>query len=96
MARKPRGFDRRRARVGRLYVRRDPDGGWVVLASPPDVKIDNKHRDRRPHLHPEGWISGARIELREDLTLDEVIVAIRQQLMGHVRLDPAKLVEDLA
>lgn len=68
----------------------------VILAGDPDVKIDNKHMDRRPHIHVGGWQSDDRRSLRGDLTVDEASQAIRAQLSDQGRLDVDDLIEELS
>ena len=86
MARRPAGFRSWGTTAGYVFSRLEEDGRWVILAGPPDVKLDNKHGDRRPHLHAGGWESTDRRELRADLTMEEAVSAIRVRLTiaGHV------------
>jgi len=94
--RKPRGFSAPKVPFGVLFVKTEDDGGWVILAGEPDVKIDNKHMDRRPHIHVGGWLSDDRRPLRFDLTVAEAARAIRSQLSNRGRLDVADLIEELS
>jgi hypothetical protein len=77
---------------GILLVRQEEDGRWVILAGAPDVKIDNKHMDRRPHMHVGSWDAEDRQALRQDLTATEAASAIRHQLgtIGYLDLDALK------
>ncbi len=96
--RKPPRFraPRTGSRHGILLVREGDDGTWVVLASPPDVKVDNRHRDRRPHIHTDGWQGNDRRDLRADLTLEEVVLAIRRRLEATGWIDVEALRRELA
>jgi hypothetical protein len=94
--RKPRGFTSWSVPTGDLYSRWDDDGGWVVLAAEPDVKIDNRHRDGRPHLHLGGWDSPVRRDLRPDLTLQEAVAAIVRHLSESGSIDVPRLQEELS
>ena len=96
MARRPAGFRTWESTVGYVYSRREQDGRWVILAGPPDVKLDNKHDDRRPHLHADGWDSADRRDLRVDLTMEEAVSAIRGQLSVAGHVDVEHLERDLA
>jgi hypothetical protein len=93
--RKPRGFRAGNVPVGVLFVREEDDGKWVILAGEPEVKLDNKHRDGRPHMHVGAWDSEDRRELRADLTAKEAREAIARQLAEKGYLDPGALEEDL-
>lgn len=93
--RKPRGFTTWPVPAGALYGRREADGRWVILAGEPDVKLDNWHGDRRPHLHVRGWDSTVRRDLRTDLTIEEAVAAVARQLAEQGYLDPRRLLEDL-
>ncbi len=93
--RKPRGFRAWNVPVGILFVREEDDGGWVVLAGEPDVKIDNKHLDGTPHMHIGDWDSKKRQTLRKDLTATEAAATIARQLSENGFLDPDGLKEEL-
>ena len=71
MVRKPAGFQQWKLNGGvvRLHVRED--GTRVILVAPPDLKLDNAHMDRRPHVHVGGWDSEDRRPLRPDLGAQE-------------------------
>ncbi len=94
--RKPPGFQAWNVPVGILLVRHEEDGRWVILAGAPDVKIDNKHRGRRPHMHIGSWDAEDRHLLREDLTATEAAAAIRHQLATAGYLDLDELREELS
>jgi hypothetical protein len=85
--RKPQGFQEWKVPVGTLFVREDENGQWVILASEPDVKIDNKHRDGRPHMHVGNWDSTDRRDLRASLSMAEAASAIHRQLKKNGYLD---------
>jgi hypothetical protein len=94
--RKPPGFTRRRIAAIEALVRTRDDGAWVVLLSPPDIKVDNVHRDRRPHMHPGGWTDPATWPLREGIGPDDVVDAAAACLAERGRLAPADLRRRLA
>jgi hypothetical protein len=94
--RKPRGFRRWTVRVGDLLVSTRPDGSWIILACEPEVKIDNRHRDGRPHLHVGGWDSEDRRPLQLDLTLSEAARAVARQLEEKGSIDARTLEEELS
>lgn len=93
--RKPRGFQVWNVPVGILFVREEDDGKWVVLAGEPEVKIDNKHRDGKPHMHVGGWNSEDRRGLRPTLTAGDAAEAIARLLAEKGHLDPRSLEEEL-
>jgi hypothetical protein len=94
--RRPAGFRADfRASWGFIYSAEDEDGAWVVLAGWPDVKIDNKHRDGRPHLHADGIEGNDRRDLRMKLTRAAAVRAVRKQLETTGRIDPDALAEGL-
>lgn len=93
--RKPWGFQALNVPVGVLFVREEEDGRWVVLAGEPDVKIDNKHLDGRPHMHVGSWQSTNRRPLRRDLTAREAAETISRQLTETGRIDTEALEEAL-
>jgi hypothetical protein len=93
---KIRGFGRLDVAGGVIMHRTDMDGTWVVLASPPDVKADNKHMDRQPHLHVGGWESRDRRPLRADVDASAVVRAMARQLEQHGFIDVQQLLEELA
>lgn len=93
--RPPAGFQAWDVPVGIVLVREDDGGGWVVLAGYPMVKMDNRHRDGRPHLHVGGWNSDDRRDLRPTLTADEAAAAVVDQLEATGHVDPEALEEAL-
>ncbi|MCA1812599.1 MAG: hypothetical protein LC624_01455 [Halobacteriales archaeon] len=94
--RKVRGFARLDVAGGVIMYRSDTDGTWVVLASHPDVKVDNKHMDRRPHIHVGGWASADRRALRAGLGAGHVVAAIARHLEQQGYIDVMRLAEELA
>lgn len=94
--RKPRGFDRWDVPVGVLYLRVREDGRWVLLAADPQIKIDDDHDDRIPHLHVGGWNSEDRRRLRPDLGPGEAAEAVRTQLRSKGYIDVEELQEALS
>lgn len=95
MPRRPEGFRIWGAGAGYVFTRIEEDGRWVILAGPPDVKLDNRHGDRRPHVHVGGWDSADRRALRADLAFEEAVDEVRGQLLERGRLDAARLVREL-
>lgn len=93
--RPPAGFRAWDVPVGVVFVREDDRGGWVVLAGDPMVKLDNKHRGGRPHMHVGSWESEDRRDLRSDLTADEAAAAIVGQLEAKGHIDPDALEAEL-
>lgn len=95
--RAPDGFARWpvKCRVGEVFVRRRGTR-WTVLAYPPDVQIDNAHRDARPHAHPRGWGSPRRVELRHDLIVEDAAAAVQRHLEARDFIDVQALVEELS
>lgn len=96
MTRRPSGFRRWGAEIGYVFSRREDNGRWVILAGPPDIKIDNKHADGSPHMHVGGWESDDRRHLRADLGLDEAVDAIRAQLAARGTIDTETLARELS
>lgn len=82
--------------MGMLDVKIDEDGGWVILAGYPAIKIDNKHDDRLPHMHVGGFNSDDRRSLRHDLTPGEAADAIRAHLERNGFIDTKELEEELS
>jgi len=95
MVRPPAGFVSLDVPTGEIHYKEDANG-WVVLAGDPDVKFDNKHRDRRPHMHVGGWNSETRVDLRPDLELHEVLRVLKQELAGRGWLDVSSLEASLS
>ncbi len=93
--RKPPGFQDWDVPIGILLVRHEEDGRWTILAAEPDIKLDNKHMDRRPHVHVGGWNSDDRRLLRHDLTASEAAQAIRRHLSATGKIDVALLEAEL-
>lgn len=93
--RKPRGFANWTVPVGVLYVRKAAGGRWIILAADPEIKIDNDHDDRIPHLHVAGWNSDDRRDLRATLTPEEAARAIRHHLQQRGYIDVPSLLEEL-
>lgn len=81
--------------VGALFVRREEDGRWVILAADPTIKIDNHHDDRIPHLHADGWTGDDRRDLPPMLGPDEAAEAIRRHLVERGYIDVEDLLEEL-
>lgn len=96
MTRRPAGFRRWDVAIGFVFTRLEANGRWVILAGPPDVKLDNKHTDGIPHMHIGGWESMDRRNLRPDLSLREAVDAIRAQLSERAAIDAEKLARELA
>lgn len=94
--RRPPGFREWKFRGGFLRVQERDDGSWVILATPPDIKLDNDHADHRPHLHPDGWESRDRRALRASLKPEEAREAITRHLARQGSFDVAALTEELA
>ncbi|HLE98202.1 MAG TPA: hypothetical protein VI997_12590 [Candidatus Thermoplasmatota archaeon] len=97
LIRRPRGF---RAwstgpRGGVLWtdIRGDT---WIIMAAPPNVQLDNMHRDRRPHLHAWSPDGDERHDLRPDLTLEEARRRIQHALATQGWIDVDALRRDLA
>lgn len=93
--RKPRGFTNWDTPIGVLYLRRRQDGRWVILAADPEIKIDNDHPDRIPHLHVGGWESGDRRDLRPPLGPKQAAEAIVGHLERQGVIDVEGLLEEL-
>ncbi len=93
--RKPRGFTNWDVPVGVLYLRKEEDGRWIILAADPEIKIDNDHSDRIPHIHVDGWNSDDRRDLRPTLGPDEAAQAILRHLEEHGYIDVKRLLEEL-
>lgn len=93
--RKPRGFASWDVPVGVLHLRLEEDGRWVLLAADPEIKIDNDHDDRIPHLHVGGWNSEDRRDLRPTLGPREAAGAVRSQLRRKGYIDVDELLEAL-
>lgn len=94
-SRKPRGFRNWNVPVGVLLVRREEDGRWVILAADPEIKIDNHHDNRIPHLHIDGWNTEDRRDLRATLTPEAAADAIRHHLSTLGYIDVDRLLEEL-
>lgn len=95
MPRKPSGFIRVAVPVGVLFLRTVGIAHWVILAADPEIKIDNAHDDRIPHMHLNGWNSEDRRDLRPTLSPDEAVRMIRIHLETQGYIDTDQLLEDL-
>lgn len=93
--RKPRGFTNWDVPVGVLYLRKEEDGRWVILAGDPEIKIDNDHPDRIPHMHIGGWNSDDRRDLRPTLTPEQAVQAIVRHLEEDGFIRVKRLLEEL-
>lgn len=94
--RKPRGFQRARVPFGLLVYKEEEGGRWVLLAGEPEIKIDNKHRDGRPHMHAHGRDSKERRDLREDPSLAEAVEVVARQLNEKGHIDVTGPTEELS
>ena len=83
------------SKAGFVYSALENDGRWVILAGWPDVKIDNKHGDKRPHLHADGIDGEDRRNLRKALRREEAVATIRAQLEKDGKIDPDELEREL-
>lgn len=94
--RKPRGFVPWAVRHGDLFVTMRANGRWVILAGDPPIKVDNEHRDGRPHVHVGGWDSEDRRPLRDELDVIEAARVIQNHLNENGYIDIERLLESLS
>lgn len=93
--REPRGFRNWDVPIGVLYLRKEADGRWIILAADPAIKIDNDHTDRIPHVHVDGWTGDDRRDLRPTLDPEEAARTIRSHLSEQGFIDLDRLLEEL-
>lgn len=96
MVRKPPGFQQWKLNGGMVRLQVREDGTWVILAHPPDLKLDNAHMDRRPHVHVGGWDSDDRRALRPDLEPHEARETLARLLNEDGYVDVKRLLEELS